>query len=262
MKHLFFILLTLASYFSIQAQLVEFDTYFAFEDAAGRRDTVWYGARLDATYGFDPKYEELVKQPIDSTTFVVLSSGFDPALFFNKKYYVRGELPYTVNVMFTFIDAAYPIHAKMNTDFVQNLNWSELFYYKYISTWCQDPHLLHPWNDSTSVFDCIDIQTGEFVINEPPSTDPVESYCETSSTLSNINIKGKGEVTLNAFAILTFLDQYCKLTGSGNSTLKRLGDDAIVYPNPSNGSFEIKTLWQSGLLRIFDYRGQTVKKVI
>ncbi|MCO6461739.1 MAG: T9SS type A sorting domain-containing protein, partial [Saprospiraceae bacterium] len=42
----------------------------------------------------------------------------------------------------------------------------------------------------------------------------------------------------------------------------RLGDDAIVYPNPSNGSFEIKTLWQSGLLRIFDYRGQTVKKVI
>jgi len=260
MKYLFFILLTLASYFSIQAQPVEFDTYFAFEDAAGRKDTAWYGVRLDATYGFDPKYEELVKQPIDSNTFVVLSSNYDHDLYFNKRFYCTSELPYIIHVIFTFIDATYPIHVKFNNDFVQNFDWFEQNYYKYIGTWCVDPHIINPWNDSTSVFDCIDFNTGEFIIGEPLGTDPNNAHCTTSGFHSDINIKGKGEVTLNAYALLTEIDPNCKLKESDNYTFTHLGDDAIIYPNPSNGTFTIESRFESGILRIMNSQGQTVSK--
>ncbi|MCO6461853.1 MAG: T9SS type A sorting domain-containing protein [Saprospiraceae bacterium] len=259
MKHLFFILLTLVLYFSTQAQPVEFDTYFAFEDAVGRRDTVWYGIRLDATYGFDPKYEELVKQPIDSNTFVLLSSDISlDTNFYWRKLYMKGETSYAIGFFLIFVDAAYPIKMKMDTAFIKNFSWSEKNFIKYIGTWCVDIFVSHPWNDSTAVYDCIDLSTGELIISEPPSMVFDSCYCSGLPLTSDINIEGKGKVTLNSFAIWTQWSPQCKSEVISNSALPEKNDDAIVYPNPSNGTFTIQSRFNSGMLRILNSQGQTV----
>lgn len=245
----------------LSAQIIEFDTYFALEDASGRRDTVWYGQRNAATEGYDPALgEEKAIQPVDSNTFLLTTSHFGEDALLKNKFYIKGETnEYFISIKIIFIDVEYPVTMRMDTSFFKDMRLAKVFFNRFFGSWCADPYLLNPWNDSQSIFYCLN--DGYVIINEPPPVSNDPHICATSPWYEELDIKGKGKHNINAYNIGTFSDiNECKDYPLKNLTLKPT-NRVRIYPNPSTGEVNVLSDYGEGYIKIYDLLDRWVDTV-
>ncbi len=242
--------------FGLKGQQIEFDTYLAFEDAAGRRDTVWYGRRNIATCDYDPQLgEELAAEPIDSNTFVLTKCIFENTLLKNK-FFNKVGTRYSINVGIVFVNAKYPVKMKMDTTFFENFKPGENLYYKYIGSWCWDPISSEIWNSYYLVYQCI--ENGEAIISFPPSFYQ-EKTCVANPHIVNAEVEGRGKVDLDIWQIWTFFDTECRLPLISVDKIDGSGRQQSIYPNPTSGDITILTKYTKGILQIRDMQGRIVQ---
>lgn len=207
MKALLLSMLLLFTYKDIYAQYKEFSTYFAFEDAAGKRDTLFFERKTGATNEVDPQFGEVpALEPLDSNIFFVVT--LEPTQLtelLKGKLIIEPTDQYFIDFGIYFIDVEYPITVTMDTSFLSEFDHS---LYNYITSPCQTVLLIEPpdmWYEANN-FECI--QRGKVTLQ-----DPYPIQVETGCVLSNyrvIDIIGHGKVNKpNVYFITIVLDDYC-----------------------------------------------------
>ncbi len=220
-------------------QYKEFTTFFALEDAAGRKDTIWYEANNNGTYGYDPSLGEVeVKQPIDTNLMFITVSGDDylyKPLFLKDRIVNPSYTNYEVDFALIFINAKFPVKMTMNKAFLDNVDYIGYKLTNYIMSYCQWLFLYQDWYKAPG-FECLlDDPIWINDVNEKK----VEYFCP-EHLIYDINIQGRGMQKKDAVLITTFSNGYCYQL---NSEVIPSPTSQLFYPNPT------RDYLRSGLLR-------------
>lgn len=221
-------------------QYKEFTTFFALEDAAGRKDTIWYEKNNNGTYGYDPSLGEVeVKQPIDTNLMFITVSGDDyihEPLFLKNKIVSKSSVNYSIGGFgIIFINAKFPVKMTMNKAFLDNVDDIGYKHTNYIMSYCLDPFLFQYWYEVPG-FECL--LSDPILINDIGEEKAM--YCPYQ-LIYDINIQGKGMQKKDAVVITSFPDEYCYQ--QLNSEVIPSSASQLFYPNPT------RDYLRSGLLR-------------
>jgi|GEM_PF-2691884 len=238
-KRLLYLLMFLALV-SIEgsAQYKEFSTFFALEDAAGKKDTIWYEANKNAhNYELDADLGEVeVKEPIDSNRFFITQfpdNLFDPPYLSNKivnKAYTDYDIAFNI----IFVNAEFPVKITMDRAFLNEFDYR---YNNYFMTYCNWPFLMDwplMWYDAKG-FECL--LTDPIHIQDP-EVKKAEYNCN-EHYVYQIDVKGKGLQTFYGIEIATlYLDDYCY--SQLNIDRERQTAQIIVIPNPAGDHLRVR----------------------
>ncbi len=262
MRTLIFFLIILTTFKTkADAQYIEFSTYFAIEDATGRKDTLWYEANkngslevVDTQLG-----ESEVKQPIDSSLFFIIGSPtYSDKKFFLSKIIINNADTYNaIGFIIIFINAKFPVKIRMDRSFIDKSNEFDYRYTNYFMTYCQNPFLMdYPlmWYDAEG-FECLQ----EEVVNiQDPRIKKAEYSCN-DHYVYQIDVMGKGVQTFYGVEIATIiLDDYCYSHLGTNPKVDK--DPIIIAPNPAGEILKVKL--NNGNMTQYDIYDMSGRKIM
>ena len=130
-----FIIIFSQLFFAVTAlsQRKEFSTFFALEDAAGRKDTIWYEAKVNANNNEIDPGEVKIEEPLDSNLMFLTVSGDDflyNPIYLKNRIVHKSATNYGVSFGLIFIDVKFPVKIIMDRSFLNGTDELHYMIYK------------------------------------------------------------------------------------------------------------------------------------